>query len=225
MDKRDMDTVAKHAMKKDRAKFLKMKQAPVDGDLGFAKREPLFTPAERSFLGALEQALDGSYRVFGKVRLGDIVRPAKGLSNSKRATAHNKINQKHVDFVVCSVSDLAVVGAVELDDKSHERDDRSSRDQFVDRALADAKIPVIHFSAKKGYALAEIKAKLATEHFGSLAKIHVDTDKNGVVWMSGTVNNQAELDQAMTIARNTEGVKTVKSSLKIRSHCIHPLKK
>src|SRR5512139_1776423 len=57
---------------------------------------------------------------------------------------------------------------------------------------------------------AKIKTKLAAEHLGSLKHVSVDTDKNGVVWMSGTVNNQGELDQAMTIARNTEGVKTVK---------------
>jgi len=141
--------------------LLKIKQPPADGVLEFAKRDALFTPAERSFLGVLEQSLDGRYRVFGKVRLGDIVKPAKGLSNSRRTTGNNKINQKHVDFVVCSASTLTVVGVVELDDKSHERDDRSIRDQFVDRVLADAKIPVIHFSAKKGYALAEVKAKLA----------------------------------------------------------------
>jgi very-short-patch-repair endonuclease len=141
--------------------ILKMKQPTEDDGLGFARKEPLFTPAERSFLGVLEQSLNGSYRVFGKVRLGDIVKPAKGLSNSKRATSQNKVNQKHVDFVICSASDLAVVGVVELDDKSHERDDRASRDQLVDRALADAKIPVIHFSAKKGYVLTEVKAKLA----------------------------------------------------------------
>lgn len=141
--------------------ILKMKQPSADDGLGFARKEPLFTPAERSFLGVLEQSLNGSYRVFGKVRLGDIVKPAKGLSNSKRVTSQNKVNQKHVDFVICTAADLVVVGVVELDDKSHERDDRASRDQFVDRALADAKIPVIHFSAKKGYALTEVKAKLA----------------------------------------------------------------
>ncbi|HEY6871780.1 MAG TPA: DUF2726 domain-containing protein [Geobacteraceae bacterium] len=140
--------------------FLKMKQSPVDGGLAFAKREPLFTPAERSFLGVLEQALDGRYRVFGKVRLGDIVKPAKGLPNSKRTTAQNKVNQKHVDFVICSASDLAVAAVVELDDKSHERDNRAGRDRFVDQALAGAQIPVIHFPAQKGYVLAEIKAKL-----------------------------------------------------------------
>jgi hypothetical protein len=33
---------------------LKLKQSPVDGGLGFAQQEALFTPAERSFLGVLE---------------------------------------------------------------------------------------------------------------------------------------------------------------------------
>jgi hyperosmotically inducible protein len=62
----------------------------------------------------------------------------------------------------------------------------------------------------------KIKAKLAAEHPGSLKHISVDTDTNGVVWMKGTVNNQAEADQAITIARNTEGVRSVKSSLKVQ---------
>lgn len=128
--------------------------------LFFEARGYLFTPAERSFLGVLEQALDSRCRVFGKVRLGDIVKPAKGLSNSKRATALNKINQKHVDFVVCSAADLAVIGVVQLDDQSHGREGRAGRDEFVDQALAGAKIPVIRFSAKKGYAVQEVRAKL-----------------------------------------------------------------
>lgn len=140
---------------------LKSKQPTKDEGLSFAGRDVLFSPAERSFLGVLEQVLDTRYRVFGKVRLGDLVKPAKGLSKSKRATAQNRINQKHVDFVICTATDLTVVGVVELDDQSHGRDDRADRDRFVDHALAGAKIPVVHFSAKKGYALQEVRGKLA----------------------------------------------------------------
>jgi len=62
----------------------------------------------------------------------------------------------------------------------------------------------------------KIKTKLAAEHLGSLKHISVDTDQNGVVWMTGTVNNEAEANQAITIARNTEGVRSVKSSLKVQ---------
>src|SRR5690348_6683082 len=62
----------------------------------------------------------------------------------------------------------------------------------------------------------KIKSQLAAEHPGSLKHISVDTDRNGVVWMTGTVNDQTEADQAVKIARNTEGVKAVKSNLKVQ---------
>jgi hyperosmotically inducible periplasmic protein len=62
----------------------------------------------------------------------------------------------------------------------------------------------------------KIKSKLAAEHLGSLKHIKVDTDMNGVVWMSGTANNQKEVNKAVTIARNTEGVKSVKNDIKVQ---------
>jgi len=143
------------------AVLLKAKQPNSDVGLAFEARTPLFSPAERSFYGVLEQALGSDYRVLGKVRLGDIVKPAKGLSNSKRTTANNKLHQKHVDFVICNSADLSLVGVVELDDQSHNREDRAKRDEFVDEALTGAKIPVVHIAAKNGYALPEVRAKLA----------------------------------------------------------------
>jgi hyperosmotically inducible periplasmic protein len=62
----------------------------------------------------------------------------------------------------------------------------------------------------------KIKTKLASEHLGSAAHIKVDTDKNGIVWLSGTANSQEEVNQAVAIARNTEGVKSVNSELKVQ---------
>lgn len=62
----------------------------------------------------------------------------------------------------------------------------------------------------------KIKAKLAAEHLGSAKHIKVETDQNGIVWLSGTANSQQEVDQAIQIARNTDGVKSVNSSLKVQ---------
>jgi hyperosmotically inducible periplasmic protein len=62
----------------------------------------------------------------------------------------------------------------------------------------------------------KIKSKLAAEHLGSVKHIKIDTDKNGVVWMTGTANSQEEADKAVAIARDTVGVKSVKSDLKVR---------
>ena len=62
----------------------------------------------------------------------------------------------------------------------------------------------------------KIKSKLAAEHLGSLKHIQVDTDQNGVVWMTGTANSQEEINQAITIAKNTEGVRSVKADIKVQ---------
>ncbi len=63
----------------------------------------------------------------------------------------------------------------------------------------------------------QIKAKLATDHPGSMKHIQVDTDADGVVWLTGTANTQAEIDAAISTARNTEHVKSVWSDLKIEN--------
>src|SRR5579863_310152 len=61
-----------------------------------------------------------------------------------------------------------------------------------------------------------VKTKLAAEHITSLGRIHVDTDKDGVVWLSGSARTQEAIDKAVSIAKGTEGVKGVHSHIKIR---------
>jgi hyperosmotically inducible periplasmic protein len=61
-----------------------------------------------------------------------------------------------------------------------------------------------------------IKSKLAAEHITSLGRIHVDTDNNGVVWLTGSARSQEAADKAVSIARETEHVKTVHSDIKIQ---------
>jgi hyperosmotically inducible protein len=82
-------------------------------------------------------------------------------------------------------------------------------DSDTDRAKPE------HF-VKDSVITTKIKTKLAAEHLGSAKHIKVDTDKDGVVWMTGTANSQEEADKAVAIARDTEGVKSVKSDLKVR---------
>ena len=62
-----------------------------------------------------------------------------------------------------------------------------------------------------------IKTKLAADHPGSLAHLKVDTDKDGVVWLSGTTRTQEEADRAVEIARGTNGVVRVKNDIVVRS--------
>ena len=83
-------------------------------------------------------------------------------------------------------------------------------------------LPVLGYSEgakdaiKDSVITTKIKSKLAAESPGTMARIKVDTDKDGVVWMSGEAKTQAEAQKAMDIAKGTEGVKSVKSDIKIQ---------
>ena len=62
----------------------------------------------------------------------------------------------------------------------------------------------------------KIKTKLAAENIKSLAHIKVDTDSDGMVVLSGKVKTQEEADKAVSIARETEGVTSVKSNIRVK---------
>jgi hyperosmotically inducible protein len=50
----------------------------------------------------------------------------------------------------------------------------------------------------------------------SLVHVGVDTDAKGAVVLSGSVRSQKEADKAVSIARATEGVTSVTSTLQIK---------
>ena len=74
-----------------------------------------------------------------------------------------------------------------------------------------------HAFVKDSAITTKIKSKLASENPKTLARISVDTDKDGVVFMSGTVEKQADADRAIMIARNTEGVRGVNSKITVKN--------
>ena len=61
----------------------------------------------------------------------------------------------------------------------------------------------------------KVKSKLAAEHLTSLTRIHVDTDTNGVVWLSGRATTHKAVRTAISIARHTDGVKAVHSDITV----------
>lgn len=139
---------------------LKLKAAGPNKTGLYYLRNTLFSPAERSFLGVLESILPPGVRVFGKVRLEDIFGVIKGLERGERQGAQNRIRSKHVDFLLLRTTDLAPLAGIELDDSSHDEEDRQQRDAFVDEVFKSAGLPLLHVTAQKSYAPAEIKSKV-----------------------------------------------------------------
>ncbi|HFN3783628.1 TPA: molecular chaperone OsmY [Enterobacter hormaechei] len=75
-------------------------------------------------------------------------------------------------------------------------------------------------SSVKGYAgdaatTSEIKAKLLADDIVPSRMVKVETT-DGVVQLSGTVENQAQSDRAESIAKAIDGVKSVKNDLKTK---------
>jgi hypothetical protein len=126
----------------------------------FAARKAVLSPAERSFLGVLEQVLPEDVGLLVKIRLGDVFVTRQGLAASDRAAAWNRINQKHVDFLLVRNTDLAPIAGIELDDSSHEEDSRKRRDEFVDGVFKSCNIPLLHVPAQAAYNPNELKAKI-----------------------------------------------------------------
>jgi hyperosmotically inducible periplasmic protein len=62
----------------------------------------------------------------------------------------------------------------------------------------------------------KVKTKLAGEKLRTLAHVHVDTDRNGMVVLSGNAKTQALIDKAGEIARGTEGVTSVQNNIVVK---------
>ena len=122
-----------------------------------ARNETLLTPAELSFFHVLERLVVPRYRVSSKVRLADLF-DVKRLPGHRAAL--NKIIAKHVDFVVCEPATSKVLVAIELDDRSHEREDRIERDHFVNELFASNGLPLLRIPVEWSYNPVALRAKL-----------------------------------------------------------------
>ncbi len=148
---------------------LSQKQVAQPSEYPYRKLDVLFSPAERSFLGVLNQAVGENTQIFGKVRVADVIAPKKGLSRSDWQKSFNKISGKHFDFLLCNTSDFSVLCAVELNDSSHNSKKRKDRDAFLEGACQAANVPIIQIAARSTYNINEIQQSLAAYLPGSMS--------------------------------------------------------
>ena len=74
----------------------------------YTRNHALLSETERMFFNVLELAVDERYRIMAKVRLADALKVHVTLSNDERQRALNKINSKHIDFLLCHADDLSI---------------------------------------------------------------------------------------------------------------------
>ncbi len=74
---------------------------------------------------------------------------------------------------------------------------------------------VDHHYIKDSVITTKVKAKLAEKHMSTLTHVKVDTDANGMVWLSGTAPTKDARDLAGMIAKATEGVNSVTNNIEV----------
>ncbi|MDR6233050.1 DUF2726 domain-containing protein [Pseudomonas oryzihabitans] len=119
--------------------------------------EALFTPAEQAFLAVLDEAVGADYRVFGKVRIADVVQTLPLRDRRRYLIAQNRINAKHFDFAICRRDDLAVHAVVELNDRSHLQRHRQQRDRFVRSVCEAAQLRLVEIPAAARYSASAVR--------------------------------------------------------------------
>jgi hypothetical protein len=123
-------------------------------------RDGFLSPAEFNFFKMLESVVVDKAFIFTKVSLNDIFW-VQSNDPSQFRTYTNKIDRKHVDFLLCNPKTIQPILGIELDDKSHQRQDRQERDAFVDEVFYAAELPLLHIPVRRAYQVDELVALLA----------------------------------------------------------------
>lgn len=137
--------------------------------LPYRVRDDFLSPAEASFFRVLKLTVGEQFLVFPKVSLRDLFYVTQPHQNQR---ALNRIAQKHVDFVLCDPGTLQPVLGLELDDRSHQRQDRVERDEFVERVFAAAGLSLVRVPVQRSYQPAQVAALLSSslgvDQFGTV---------------------------------------------------------
>lgn len=122
----------------------------VNTPLPYKRKEHFLSVAETRFYEVLNKiAEENNFVVQCKVRLEALVRVPFYTKN--RYGLRNRIKSREMNFVLCSKQNMKPLLIIELDDSSHQREDRIERDDFIDKALHDAGLPILHIKAQQNY--------------------------------------------------------------------------
>ncbi len=126
----------------------------------------LLSPAELSYFHNLRGVVGSRALICPKIGLGDLF-SVKMEDKGRFRAYRNKIDRKHVDFLLCDLPTMRPLVGIELDDSSHQRPDRQARDAFVNGVFAAARLPLLHVTAQRAYVATEIEAQLAPYFSGA----------------------------------------------------------
>lgn len=134
-------------MSPQRRRTPRTRRGPLNEPPPYSSRVFLVSLAERRFFLALQRAVSPHLHVCPKVRVADVILCPAALWKRFGGA----ISQKHFDFVLANPQSLRVACCIELDDSSHEKLSRRTRDAFLNETLHAADVPLLRFRARASY--------------------------------------------------------------------------
>ena len=125
----------------------------------YERKNYIMSRAENDFYKLLVDAAGPTNSVFPQVHLSAIIEHRVKGQNWKGAFSH--INGKSVDYVICDKVSNRPLVAVELDDSSHEAEDRRTRDTEVERIFDEAKMPLLRFPGANAQSPVSVRQRVA----------------------------------------------------------------
>ena len=112
----------------------------------WVSNDMLMTPREQHFYRALLKHTDRKrWLLCPQVRVADIASLAPHIRPRSRTwwQLFRMASQWHCDVVIVDIHTFAIIGAVELDDASHQKKHRIRRDILLEEVLRQAGIPLL----------------------------------------------------------------------------------
>ncbi len=125
----------------------------------FKKKDYLLNIPERQFFDEIKKIVPATHIVFPQIQLSAILKV--DAARNKFWTYQNKINRKTVDFVIFELPYYKPILGIEYDGRTHEREDRVTRDNNVNEMLKAAGIKSLHVKHEASINYVELKTKIA----------------------------------------------------------------
>jgi hypothetical protein len=116
------------------------------------------TKAENNFFEILNEIVGHDYYIFPQVHLSSIL--DGDIWGQSWKGALSTIDRKSVDYVICNKGYRTPVLAIELDDSSHDSENRQQRDANVEHMLEKAGMPLLRLRNVRHMSHEEISNKV-----------------------------------------------------------------
>lgn len=120
-------------------------------------KNSIVTSREMQLYRQLQNEIPEKYLICPKVGVKDFIQITEKKDYMKY---FGKISQKHIDYLICEKETLKPVLGIELDDKSHQKENRQKRDEFLNNVYENVGLRM--FRIPTTMSNDEIKKELTT---------------------------------------------------------------